>query len=363
MHSILIRYTSSDHADSFRKGNLYMSSLSKFWDIQKGQKDPIPLLESNNFDKSKQYDLHEGVGVVIPLENAPEFIRGDFGDDLRGNVRFRVDAYANTNLLCFYRIDIDDYPVSEQHYCDEQNLLKLLSEKGVHATEEELVANPNHIQQLYYDRYRNNYLSSTQCHVIQLPGTAMDRFGDSVIIIKDTEEFCGRVVEAVKAKGGDAVLGNVRYRSIFNEVPKDSELYGTVSVLTGDPLDGSEYLNNPAYKHYGPLDKYDIYDFQKEWRVCWLPKEWNGEPKTLQVGSLEDIVDIVSTEEFRSYLIDHYAKGYIPGIVNNDSKQVTGTCSYSEFKNKVESISSMGTFLVDTDLEYLSKVQVHHQGE
>ena len=96
----------------------------------------------------------------------------------------------------------------------------------------------------------------------------------------------------------------------------------------------------------GCLDKYDRFAKQKEWRVCWLPSELNYEAKILHVGSLEDIIDIVPTKDFRRYLLKKYS-GYVPGIITNNRRTIAGTESYGAFKTRMRDIDGTGEFVVE----------------
>ncbi len=77
-----------------------------------------------------------------------------------------------------------------------------------------------------------------------------------------------------------------------------------------------------------------------------MPEERNYEAKTLSVGSLEDIIDVVETKNIRSYLLNTY-KGYYPGIIATPRRQITGTCSYRDFKEYMKSIDGLGDFVVE----------------
>lgn len=93
MSSILIKFTSREYIDDFVNGNLFMSSLSKFWD------------RNNNFEEQK--DIFEGVCAVTDIKRnsaLPVKWRQLFASD----ERFRIQAYQYCNLLCFYRVDRDD---------------------------------------------------------------------------------------------------------------------------------------------------------------------------------------------------------------------------------------------------------------
>jgi len=96
----------------------------------------------------------------------------------------------------------------------------------------------------------------------------------------------------------------------------------------------------------GCLDKYSLYSHQKEWRICWLPKVRNFEAKTLSVGRLDDILEIVDTKDIRNYLLKRYA-GYIPGVLKSDRKTLSGTENYSEFKKRIRAIDGTGDFIME----------------
>ena len=110
MNSILIRFTDSKYADSYRSGNLSFSSLYSFWDLRRNkipyEKAPFAskeeLLKAAN---DKQQDFSEGISLEIPssiLAESKDFYPHICNDTIRA----RIDAYGYCKLLCFYRVDI-----------------------------------------------------------------------------------------------------------------------------------------------------------------------------------------------------------------------------------------------------------------
>lgn len=362
MHSTLIRFTDRKFADSYRRGELYLSSLSKFWDFSEGKIHFGKNLTAADIAKIKnavpdgRQDFSEGVAAQIPRDQVAHFF-DSMGKHLIHDVRFRISAYQYCNLLCFFRIDAED---TDAGLLDEENMAYILRSRGTSITAEEIKAMaPAKAQKLAVSLVEPNpMLSSDRVHMVQLPSVEMNQFGDVVIVIKDQREFERRVLSAVKRQGGRAILGDVRYHPMLDRVDPTTMQEHSVTIVTsrytneagrivGDGafhismLDG---MKNIFWR--GCMDKYDRYASQKEWRICWLPDVRNYEPKILQAGSLEDIIDVVETEGIRDYLLKKY-KGYIPGIVSSARRELCGTESYKEFKEYMKMVDGLGDFVAE----------------
>lgn len=79
------------YTEMFLDGNLYMNSLSYFWD--KGFEEQRDVLEGIDFT----FDQSE----ILPFH---------WQKVMKGDMMFRLDAYKYCNLLCFYRMDIAQSP-------------------------------------------------------------------------------------------------------------------------------------------------------------------------------------------------------------------------------------------------------------
>jgi len=87
-------------------------------------------------------------------------------------------------------------------------------------------------------------------------------FGDSFVIVLDTQEFCDRVAAAASARGLGSEARPVRY------------------------YDGDSYSGET-----GPFSKPDRFEFQREFRFAFWPG--TKEPLHLKVGDLADITTSV----------------------------------------------------------------------
>ena len=139
-------------------------------------------------------------------------------------------------------------------------------------------------------------------------------------------------------------MGDVRYHEMIDRMDPGTIKRNSLTMISG-PGEGTDDLfdlvqlleGESDILRYGCLDKYERYAQQKEWRICWLPEKHNYERKTLHVGDLTDIVDLVETKEIRRYLLKRYS-GYWPGIVSERRQKKKGTIGYQAFKEKVETI-------------------------
>ena len=374
MKSTLIRFTNSKFLDSYRSGDLYLSSLSAFWDFTDGtlpfeeiaagrvvRKD---IEEASERLNKKQMDISEGVIAQIRRDKVP-YLNAGFNGNIVHDVRFRLSAYKYCNTLCFTRIDTEEGTCG---YLDEENAALVLNGKGIKITAEQLRAMPSIAAQRLIKSVIpvNCLLSRNKTHLVQLPSPSMDAFGDMVVVIKDESEFINRVLAAVKKIGGRCVMGDVRYHKLEDRVDPDTMNRHSVTVISSQSgkkrilkdkswitQDGVysisllEGLKAPGEVYWrGCLDKYEIFSNQREWRICWLPDTKNYEAKILSVGSLEDIVDFVKTENIRTYLLEKY-KGYLPGIVAGRKNTFSGTESYEDFNKSLKNIDGLGDFIID----------------
>ena len=372
MNSTLIRFTSSEYAESYITGNLYLSSLWTFWDFTDGklryddiaagkvtEEDVKKAIEQ---DKNRRSDFSEGVVAQIRRDQLPWLTR-QFDDHIIHDVRFRLSVYKYCNLMCFFRIDAED---GDQGFLDEENAALILQKRGKRVTAVDLRAMGSQNAQILLESVikKNPVLSMNKFHLIQLPAPSMDNFGDCVVVIKNEDEFKKRVMSAAQKMGGHLVMGDVRYHPLIDRVDSGTMNRHSITVVSSNHTpeitdfddkrwltkDGSFCLddikNAKGILWRGVLDKYDAYWIQKEWRICWLPEERDYKAKTLQVGSLDDIIDIAETEDIRDYLLNRY-RGYLPGIVQGNRRDVCGTESYKDFKERMKRIDGLGDFVME----------------
>ena len=354
MQSTLIRYTDKKYADSILKGDLYLSSLSSFWDLQKGkvcyediesgkatEKDLKHAIEYNNLN---QQDFSEGVATQVPHNILDKIFPETMSKYVIHDVRFRINAYGYCNLLCFFRVDANEI-IGDYISLDTDNIALLAKEKGIAgiSSYKDIINLP---MQKKADVAKavsepNSLLNSNHVHIVQLPPENMDGFGNLVIVVKDEDEFIKRILEAVRHQGGECITGDVRYHELQDRIdPQTMINRNSISFVSAtDKLFDMKKLlaNSKDIISYGSLDKYERFSDQKEWRVCWLPEKHNYESKILHVGDISDIIDLVDSKDKRRHLLKLYS-GYLPGIVSERRQNSKGTLSYKKFKENVEKI-------------------------
>ena len=318
MSSILIRFTDHKYIESYKTGNLFLSSLSSFWDLKKGKipyekaaaATPEELQKAAN---DMQQDFSEGVSAQIPRDVVKNIFPDDWNNHLIHDVRFQIDAYGFCNLLCFYRVDTET----------------LSKASGTALLDDHYLGSAK----------KNPLLNPTSHHVVQCPPDNMFEFGDTVILIKDEAEFSRRVVKAIRNRGESCVTGDVRYHKMQDRIIPETTGHHHISLRSDQPFlnlsDITKGRNDVI--RYGCLDKYDRYKEQREWRVCWLPAEHNHDGKILSVGNLEDIIEIIDAAQLRERLLELFP-GYYLGETNVTRTRSSGTVTYGHFKQMVEAI-------------------------
>ena len=68
--------------------------------------------------------------------------------------------------------------------------------------------------------------------------------------------------------------------------------------------------------------------------------------KILNVGKLDDIIELVPRESIRQRLLEMYF-GHIPGFIDENIKYSTGTISYVQFKELIENIDKKSQIIFD----------------
>ena len=370
--STLIRFTSSRFADSYRFGNLWLSSLWTFWDfmdgkireedMKAGKVTEEDLQRAIETDQIRRNDFSEGVIAQIPRSHVSHLF-GSMSDRVIHDIRFRLSAYKYCNLMCFFRVDAED---ADQGILDEENAAAILRSHGKEVTANTLRSmNPRDVQMLVGSVIKPNpIMTNNKVHMVQLPDSAMDKFGDIVVVIKEEDEFKRRVLNAVEKAGGHLIMGDVRYHPLVDRVDPSTMRRHSMTIISSSTTpketdyddktwlaeDGSFKLSDIAdiddIYWRGALDKYDVYRTQKEWRICWLPEELDYKERILRVGELDDIIDIVKTENIRDYLLERY-RGYAPGTVEGTRREITGTESYKEFCGRMKKIDGLGDYVME----------------
>jgi hypothetical protein len=261
-------------------------------------------------------DFSEGVNIQIPRNDWSKCLDNFIARSLMNDVRFRLDAYGYFNILCFYRVDAIDstLPVS-------------INKRWA-----------NFVQP-------NPLLNTNMYHIVQVLNENMKMFGDKVIIIKDEEGFTQSVISAVEKAGGECVIGDVRYHELVDRTDSSVVNDNRVTVVSEKPCFIDEFQISKALK-FGCLDKYSNYKTQREWRICWLPKMHNCDPKMLHIENLCDFIEIISTEELEDRIL-HIFPGYSIGKIDETRLKCSGTLSYRKFKNKVEAIDGKCKIIFD----------------
>lgn len=87
----LIRFTSEEHVEEFLSGEVYMNSISYFW--ERGTEE--------------QKDFSEGIAFNIPKDKLTG-LSEDLIKVLCYDISIRAIAYKFSNICCFYRLFIDE---------------------------------------------------------------------------------------------------------------------------------------------------------------------------------------------------------------------------------------------------------------
>ncbi len=274
MRQLIKYFSKKEYADMFVSGKLYMNALSYFWE--------------NGFEQ--QRDVFEGISDTIKKEGIG--LPVDFQQIVSGDLMFRLEAYRYCNLYCFYRVDISD----------------------------DMVWNPQ-TASVFPDT-----------RIIRLPDKEMKQFGNYVGVIKKEEEFLKRVLHAVETNWL-CVAGDVRYRK---RVGAREPLKHSMEMGTKELYPAAHWMRNGANRTSSKdcFDKTLSYEQQKEWRICLFRNQKDDQPYILEVGDLSDIVEIVSADTIRQYLMNLYAP-CIPGEVLPQRNAFTGNVTRQQFKEKL----------------------------
>lgn len=270
----LIKYIKNDqYARQFQRGELYMNSLSYFW--EKGNE--------------SQRDIFEGVGETIDKKKLLPIHFRQLAD---GDLMFQLDAYRYCNLLCFYRVDI---------------------ENGVA---------PDHILKPF---------SRPNSKTIHLPPKSMDSFGTVVAIIKDEQELLRRILRAIQADWL-CIAGDVRYHQ---PVGQRSGFGNGLIWQAVNECDAATYAQPKLVSSRKDcFNKLSHYASQREWRICLFRNQKIADKYTLNVGDLSDIVELVPNTHIQTRLMEMYWPA-VPGDVAPQLSGFKGNIKRADFKEKM----------------------------
>lgn len=205
-------------------GKIYMNYLGYFWDPLNGY--------------AEQRDITEG---IVLTKNTKQFqIQDELGEHVIGDSMFIAEGYKYCNIACFYRIDVKIFPASNRNV------------------------------------------------MIDWQEANMKNFGNSVVIIKDVEEFIRRIAVAVKAKNWKYCAGDIEYyREVKDDIPVP---YIPCMFIQSDyPFDLREM---PKGKKFDSFCKSHKFKNQNEWRISLYRGIKEEKPYTLEVGDLRDIAHL-----------------------------------------------------------------------
>lgn len=369
MKSVLVRYMKSQYAADFLSGNISMSSLSDYWNIETGKihyddwkfgkVTDADIKKAIEFREMRMQDMMEGGRLQIPNNQIPWNVRNYFKDRIIHDINYRIEAYGYCNLSCYFRVDFSSQ--RGDVHLDKSNIAYLASAAGINVSEK-MLRNSSRltkkvIRQIFpFFAFDNK---KEYC-VVQLPDNKMDRFGDVVVLIKNEQEFARRVINAVKEQGGECVIGDVIYSYMQDRLNPRTMKYRHYNISQfgnskEECIDNGLFDLNKIIQqgkdiiHYGCLDKYSVFENQREWRICWLPNIYNHERKELRVGDLRDIAEIILVKEMRARLMEYYPES-IPGFIDNCRRNIDGTISYSQFMDLVENIDYQCRLFFDIKL-------------
>lgn len=286
MHQLIKFFGKRNYAEQFLQGELYMNSLSYFWD--------------NGFEEQK--DLFEGVSETFDKKRVGFPIH--MQQIIDGDIMFRLDAYRYCNLYCFYRVDID--------------------ENGI--------GNPM------------GFKGMMPIKTIRLPGKEMTEFGNTVAIIKNEAEFMNRVMKALE-KDWMCIAGDVRYHQIEGSTNGRG---GNVYCLSTELQPAPKFRRgNGITSTKDCFDKTIFYSNQREWRICLFRNVKEDKAYRLKVGDLSDIVELVPVNQLEKKLLEMY-KPCLPADVAQQFSGFKGNIRRSEFKEKMYQFDNAMGYIVVT---------------
>lgn len=263
---ILIKFISqpecgekTKYLHDFLNGNLYMNTLSYFWNEYKPRDnegkaglatDPktIPREIPNRLPQG-QRDLLEGTIGVIPSENS-KLIKV-LGEHLLTDPICRAKGFGYCNTLCFYKLD----------YC--------------------------------------SFLTAKNQAITWRVSPSVHTFGRYVIIVKNEQELIRRIARKVEKEKFKFVCGDVNYGKVRNsDLLREKHSIILKAEMEFDLGD----LKDKITSKRDCFDKEESYKDQNEWRVALYRGVKSVEAYTLKVGNLRDICDWVPISALNEYL-------------------------------------------------------------
>ena len=239
-----------------------MNYLGYFWDPLNGY--------------AEQQDITEG---TVLTKNTKQFqIQDEFGKHVIGDSMFIAEGYKYCNIACFYRIDAKIFPAID----------------------------------------RNVMMDWQEAN--------MKNFGNSVVIIKDVEEFIRRITVAVQAKNWKYCAGDIEYyREVKDDIPVPD--IPCMFIQSDYPFDLREM---PEGKKFDSFCKSHKFKNQNEWRISLYRGIKEEEPYTLEVGDLRDIACLTDAK-FMAYEFHHLLESN--GIKPNWNYSYKGNATREELRD------------------------------
>lgn len=286
----------------FLNGNLYMNTLSYFWNEYKPRDnegkaglatDPetVPR-EIPDRLPNDQRDLLEGTIGVIPSENSK--LGKVLGEHLLTDPICRAKGFGYCNTLCFYKLD----------YC--------------------------------------SFLTARDQAITWRISPSMHTFGQYVIIVKNEQELIRRIAGKVEREKFKFVCGDVNYKAVRNSALLREKHSIMLKARMEFDLDD---LKDKIISKRDCFDKEDIYKDQNEWRVALYRGVKSTDAYTLKVGNLRDICDWVHVENLDKYLDRMFTskvKQGLCGYSGNVSRKELRELFYDLGDNKAELFGVIG---------------------
>ena len=231
--SMLMKFGSEKNLRKLQAGQLYMKNLKYYVDLEKTTDDE---------DVGDKYDgqmMLQDVKISMYMVDTHEFIAQFDAPSASMNL-----GYLSCPVLCMFMFDYRNYV--EEHLEGENLTVKY------QFTEEQLKKMPN--------------------------------FGDSVLIIKNGDEFVNRVKKALLDAGYGFTRDHVQYYA-FNNVEHFKQVQGDNSRIA--------------------FWKREKYSYQQEYRF--LIYDFVDDYLSVEIGDISDITELLKTEELlNTYLITRF---------------------------------------------------------
>ena len=246
---------------------------------------------NNGFDE--QRDMFEGIVCEVPVNKINVF-PDPWPQMQASDYRFRADGYSFCNVLCF------------------EKLRFTASNELVHADITD----------------------------------SMLKFGNSIVIIHNEDEFVKRVYKAVRSNGFKYMCGEVRYHPQKKNGKTANEGIQTIFKSVESQFDIDEVRNRfESVTNRDCFDKTDQYGNQREWRIARYRGIKDTRAYRLEIGDISDIVTVCNSKNFHYTMQDVISEhglnnyeGYRSNIGLNDFRRLF--CDLGD--NKASLIMTMG---------------------